>query len=78
MRSSSRISRTVPYDDTAALRTRRRVAREVLDARLARASALRQRVEGWITDGLMHTDHERVRLTERGFLVSDALFVELL
>jgi len=60
------------------LRTSDGVAREVLDARLARAPALRQRVEGWITDGLMHTDHERVRLTERGFLVSDALFVELL
>jgi len=60
------------------LRTSDGVAREVLDTRLARSPALRQRVENWIADGLLDADHRRVRLTERGFLVSDALFVELL
>jgi hypothetical protein len=35
-------------------------------------------VDAWISEGLMEADAHRVRLTERGFLVSDALFVELL
>jgi oxygen-independent coproporphyrinogen-3 oxidase len=60
------------------LRTSEGVAREVFDARLAGASALQRRVDGWLADGLMHADRDRVRLTERGFLLSDALFVELL
>jgi oxygen-independent coproporphyrinogen-3 oxidase len=60
------------------LRTSEGVVREVFDARLAGASALQRRVDGWLADGLMHADRDRVRLTERGFLLSDALFVELL
>lgn len=60
------------------LRTSEGITREVFDARLAGASALQRRVDGWLADGLMHTDRDRVRLTERGFLLSDALFVELL
>ena len=60
------------------LRTSDGVARDVLDARLAITPRLRQRVDDWVAEGLMETGRDRVRLTERGFLVSDALFVELL
>jgi oxygen-independent coproporphyrinogen-3 oxidase len=59
------------------LRTSDGVPRAALDARTAAAPALRRRVEAWLADGLMEADATRVRLTERGFLVSDALFVEL-
>jgi hypothetical protein len=54
------------------------VPRAVLDSRAAGVPALRRRIDAWFADSLMTTDGERVRLTERGFLVSDALFVELL
>ena len=60
------------------LRTADGVARADLDARMATQGTLRERVEGWIAEGFMTTDRERARLTERGFLVSDALFVHLL
>jgi oxygen-independent coproporphyrinogen-3 oxidase len=60
------------------LRTADGVAREVFEGRLAGAPELHLRAEGWFTEGLMDAGSDRVRLTERGFLVSDALFVELL
>jgi oxygen-independent coproporphyrinogen-3 oxidase len=60
------------------LRTSDGVPREALERRVAVTPALRARVDAWIADGLMVRDAARVRLTERGFLVSDALFVELL
>jgi putative oxygen-independent coproporphyrinogen III oxidase len=60
------------------LRTADGVARADLDARIAMRPALAARVDGWIADGLMTADRECARLTERGFLVSDALFVELI
>jgi oxygen-independent coproporphyrinogen-3 oxidase len=60
------------------LRTRDGVARADLDARAADDRALRARIEAWEGAGLMEVTDDRVRLTERGFLVSDALFVELL
>ena len=60
------------------LRTSDGVPRDVLAARMAGAPSLRRRVDAWLDDGLMVADGDRVRLTERGFLVSDALFVELL
>jgi oxygen-independent coproporphyrinogen-3 oxidase len=60
------------------LRTTDGVSREALETRMAASPALRRRVDAWLADGLMEADGERVRLTERGFLLSDALFVELL
>jgi oxygen-independent coproporphyrinogen-3 oxidase len=60
------------------LRTSDGVAREFLEDRMAATPALRRRVEQWLADGLMEARPGGVRLTERGFLVSDALFVELL
>ena len=60
------------------LRTSDGVARDVLEARVAGAPALRRHVDTWIAEGLLIVDGDRIRLTERGFLVSDALFVELL
>jgi oxygen-independent coproporphyrinogen-3 oxidase len=61
-----------------ALRTSDGAPRDALDRRVAATPALGRRVEGWVAAGLMELDGPRVRLTERGFLVSDALFVELL
>jgi oxygen-independent coproporphyrinogen-3 oxidase len=60
------------------LRTADGVARRELDARTADAPTLRARVDEWIDAGLVQVTDERVRLTERGFLLSDALFVEML
>jgi putative oxygen-independent coproporphyrinogen III oxidase len=60
------------------LRTVDGVARADLEARIATRPVLQAHVDGWIADGLMTGDRERVRLTERGLLVSDTLFVELL
>jgi oxygen-independent coproporphyrinogen-3 oxidase len=60
------------------LRTSDGVPRDTLDTRVAATPALRRRIDAWLADGLMEGDGARVRLTERGFLVSDALFVELL
>ena len=59
------------------LRTSDGVGPEVLERRVAAVPALGARVDAWIADGLMLRGAGRVRLTERGFLVSDALFVEL-
>jgi oxygen-independent coproporphyrinogen-3 oxidase len=61
-----------------ALRTADGAPSDALERRVAAPPALRRRVEAWIAEGLMEIDGPRVRLTERGFLVSDALFVELL
>ncbi len=61
-----------------ALRTADGAPRDALVRRVAATPALRHRVEAWVAEGLMELDGPRVRLTERGFLVSDALFVELL
>jgi len=60
------------------LRTVDGVPRDALAARAAAAPALRRHIDGWLAEGLMEAAGDRVRLTERGFLVSDALFVELL
>ncbi len=60
------------------LRTSDGVARDVLETRVAGAPALRRHVDTWIVEGLLIVEGDRVRLSERGFLVSDALFVELL
>jgi len=60
------------------LRTSDGVPRDVLETRVAGAPALRRHVDAWIDEGLLLDDGDRVRLSERGFLLSDALFVELL
>jgi oxygen-independent coproporphyrinogen-3 oxidase len=60
------------------LRTSDGVARDVLETRVAGSPALRRHVDTWIAEGLLIVEGDRVRLSERGFLVSDALFVELL
>jgi oxygen-independent coproporphyrinogen-3 oxidase len=60
------------------LRTADGVTPGDLDARAVSDPALRARLEQWADAGLLEREGERVRLTERGFLVSDALFVELL
>ena len=60
------------------LRTADGVPREALEARAATTPALRRRIDAWRADGLLEADGNRVRLTERGFLLSDALFVELI
>jgi oxygen-independent coproporphyrinogen III oxidase len=59
------------------LRTADGVPREALDERTAGAPVLRRRVGAWLAEGLMETAGDRIRLTERGFLLSDALFVDL-
>jgi oxygen-independent coproporphyrinogen III oxidase len=61
-----------------ALRTADGAPHEALERRVARTPALRRRIDAWVAGGLMALDGPRARLTERGFLVSDALFVELL
>jgi hypothetical protein len=35
-------------------------------------------LEAWQAEGLLVADHRGARLTEAGFLLSDALFLELL
>jgi oxygen-independent coproporphyrinogen-3 oxidase len=60
------------------LRTADGVPRAILDERVRLTPALRRRIDDWLADGLMTADGERVRLSERGFLLSDALFVELI
>jgi oxygen-independent coproporphyrinogen-3 oxidase len=54
------------------------VPREWLDARTADAPALQRRVADWRERRLLADAGGRVRLTEAGFLLSDALFVDLL
>jgi oxygen-independent coproporphyrinogen-3 oxidase len=60
------------------LRTADGVPAEWLEARLGGDPALRRRIETWRAQELLVDLGERVRLTEAGFLLSDALFVDLL
>jgi len=60
------------------LRTSDGVDAASLEARGAGDPALRRRVQAWREAGWLATVDGRVVLTEAGFLVSDALFVELL
>ena len=53
------------------------VPRAWLDARVADDAALSRTLATWYQAGLLAERDERVALTEAGFLVSDALFVEL-
>ena len=39
--------------------------------------ALARRLETWRAAALLHETPDRVRLTERGYLFSDAIFTEL-
>jgi oxygen-independent coproporphyrinogen-3 oxidase len=45
--------------------------------RRAVATDLRTRIASWLEAGLLRTSATRAWLTERGFLLSDALFVDL-
>jgi oxygen-independent coproporphyrinogen-3 oxidase len=60
------------------LRTADGVDAAALAARTAGDRALAGRLEGWRQHGWLVDDGRRARLTESGFLVSDALFVDLL
>jgi oxygen-independent coproporphyrinogen-3 oxidase len=60
------------------LRTADGVPAPWLEARLDATRSLRGRVETWRDRGLLVDVGDRVRLTEAGFLLSDALFVDLL
>ncbi len=60
------------------LRTTDGVPIAVLHERAIDDPALRRRVAQWREQGLLMEDGARVRLSEAGFLLSDALFVDLL
>jgi oxygen-independent coproporphyrinogen-3 oxidase len=60
------------------LRTADGVPAELLEARLGRDSRLRGLLDEWRARTWLVDADDRVRLTEAGFLLSDALFVELL
>ena len=60
------------------LRTADGVPAAWLEPRLDGARDLRRRIETWRAQALLVDNGDRVRLTEAGFLLSDALFVELL
>jgi putative oxygen-independent coproporphyrinogen III oxidase len=60
------------------LRTADGVPATWLETRLDGDRGLRQRIEAWRAKALLVEAADRVRLTEAGFLLSDALFVELL
>jgi oxygen-independent coproporphyrinogen III oxidase len=60
------------------LRTSDGIPRAWLDERVQDDGALAQRVRDWEAAGMLTTNASTARLTEAGFLVSDALFVELL
>jgi coproporphyrinogen III oxidase-like Fe-S oxidoreductase len=61
------------------LRTADGVPATWLDERVALEPArLSPRVEAWRARGLLETRDGRARLTEDGYLLSDALFVDLL
>ncbi len=60
------------------LRTADGIPAALLETRLATDPSLRQLVDRWRARALLVDADERVRLSEAGFLVSDALFVELL
>jgi oxygen-independent coproporphyrinogen III oxidase len=49
-----------------------------LTTRVAGDTRLQRRIADWRDQGLLVTTGARTRLTERGFLLSDALFVELI
>jgi len=53
------------------------VPRAWLDARVQDDAALARTLATWRETGLLAERDERVALTEAGFLVSDALFVDL-
>jgi oxygen-independent coproporphyrinogen-3 oxidase len=50
----------------------------LLDERVANDTALARRVDDWRARGLLEEMDGRTRLSEAGFLLSDALFVELI
>jgi oxygen-independent coproporphyrinogen-3 oxidase len=60
------------------LRTADGIAAALLEARLEGDSRLRGLLDAWRARTLLVDMGDRVRLTEAGFLLSDALFVELL
>jgi oxygen-independent coproporphyrinogen-3 oxidase len=60
------------------LRTADGVASSLLGERVAGDDALGRRLDGWRERGLLVDAGARTRLTDAGFLLSDALFVELL
>jgi oxygen-independent coproporphyrinogen-3 oxidase len=60
------------------LRTADGVASSLLADRVGDDAVLRRRLAGWREQGLLVDDGTRTRLTDAGFLLSDALFVELL
>ncbi|MBI1845866.1 MAG: coproporphyrinogen III oxidase family protein, partial [Candidatus Rokubacteria bacterium] len=60
------------------LRTADGVPAAWLDERAAGEAALARRLDDWRARGLLLAAGDRARLSEEGFLLSDALFVELL
>ncbi|PYN15850.1 MAG: hypothetical protein DME05_10430 [Candidatus Rokuibacteriota bacterium] len=60
------------------LRTADGVPASWLETRLDGDERLRRRVDTWRAHALLAGGDDRVRLTEAGFLLSDALFVDLL
>ncbi|HYS15542.1 MAG TPA: radical SAM family heme chaperone HemW [Candidatus Binatia bacterium] len=60
------------------LRTADGIPATWLEARLDGDPRLRRRVDAWRAQALLVDAGDRVRMTEAGFLLSDALFVELL
>jgi oxygen-independent coproporphyrinogen-3 oxidase len=60
------------------LRTSDGVPAAWLEARARDDDRLRAQLDTWRDRGLLTLDRDRARLTEAGFLLSDALFVELL
>src|SRR5439155_162754 len=70
---ASRVSRP-----SLGLRTADGVPASWLESRLDGDERLRRRVDTWRAQALLAGADDRVRLTEAGFLLSDALFVDLL
>jgi oxygen-independent coproporphyrinogen-3 oxidase len=60
------------------LRTRDGVPADWLHERAVLDRRLRTRLDEWVRHGLLAIEGDRAHLTEAGFLLSDALFVELL
>jgi oxygen-independent coproporphyrinogen-3 oxidase len=60
------------------LRTADGVPATWLEAQVGEGAPLRRTLEAWRVERLLADAGDRVRLTEAGFLLSDALFVELL
>lgn len=83
---------TLPIDGAERLTPRQRLAERLilglrtadgipaawLAERLADDARLQASVEAWRAQGLLNQADGRVRLTERGFLLSDTIFVDLL